>query len=405
MILFFCKLKGFSKIIGEKKSFSKKTSQIFFKEMIYSSDDIINSYISVFFLIINLLKKTTLENFKIMEKTKFKLNYIHSHVKQSRLFKSSQKKRAKKYLEPTKFNLPLPLLRFYCPNIIYNVGGGFCFLDQVSLSDDYVRHSALVLNFMQIKEIQVTADFIFCKMEDSGEPNADIELLSKNLMSLGDQNCYDLATNIQRYSEKCKNLDIVGKKDLPEKQNEHDFFKALYEKQSEPLLIYHHKRDIVKGLVVAEIRVNKFMKEITSKNDLQLFQEGVLLIPCKEYFFYINELLKGCFQQKNYLFKFYLNTNHEALSVFSYIYQFEAENELITILSFPKKEQNSFVQKIYEEINKKINHKKYLEEPRNLPKKIQNMEDWDEIIKKYYESWLLKEGNVRCSYQTIVCDQ
>ena len=340
-----------------------------------------------------------------MEKTKFKLNYIYSHVKRSHLFKTSQKKRSSKAHPNSNIETSFPILKFFKPKTIYRTKGGLCILDEAPFSEEYVSFLALQLNFMQIKEIRVTTNFIICSLEDYGQPYDDVSSLSEKLMSIGNQYSYDLALRIQKYVDRFAELDIVGKRDIPGMMSEIEFFNRLTENQHEPLLIFDHKRDSNGQFILSKLRVNKFMKEMTAKNDFQLFQEGLILIPCKEYFPFMKEFLDGCFHDRNHLFKLHLNTNQGVLLVYAFVYQFGFDEELITVWTFPKTEQSPNVQKLYDITNKKLKDRKEMREPRTLPKKIEKMDDWDQFVKQYYEPWLSKEGKIRCSFKKLDVDQ
>jgi len=191
-------------------------------------------------------------------KTKFKLHYIHSHVKKSRLIRPSKTYRKTAQNNPQIQDIVpvrLPLLKFYSPFTILRTIGDFAYLDQSNNFDEYVPYSALTLHFKQVKEIKTSANFTICSMQDYEEPFMNIDYLFERLLSLNDQNSYDLALCLKRNAEKHKSVDISGKKDDPNlgNLNEKAFFKILDENANEPMIFYHYVENQKLGLIIHKI--------------------------------------------------------------------------------------------------------------------------------------------------------
>ena len=345
----------------------------------------------------------------MQKKTNFKLNYIHQHIKNSKLFRSSRK-RNPKYLN--KLITPqLRLLKFYSPISVFRTIGDFCYLDQITHYDEYVPYTALTMNYKHIKEIKTSSNFTICTLQDSEEPFANIDFLCDRLTSLNDQTCFEMAYNIKKFSEKFKTVDIVGKKEVryeaqnPMRTQEKEFLSTLDENSCEPMIIYHYSFDKKMGLIISKIGTNKVMKELTSKNDLQIFHEGLVFIPTNEYFKFMKEHLELCFKENNQVFKLYLNTCQGIFKLNAFCYQFMLQNELITILCFTKNLQEKNMQNIYDSVRINKQEKEAFENVEKKKKNVKNIEEWDQIIKKYYEPWIYKEGKERCTYKIIDSDQ
>jgi len=328
-----------------------------------------------------------------MEKTKFKLNYIHAHVKKARHFTQKKRSNNQTHYSPTSKNSNISI---YSPTDIFRVNNGlFCFLDQVPALSGYVNFLSLMLNFMQIKEIRIQNNFFVCVVEDIGEPCAEKAIIMDKMMTSANPDSSNLALGIIKYWDNYQEWELKGRRDLFIKLDQFD----LLNKSTEPLLIYHHKKNV--HHTISKIRMNSFMKEFTMKNEFELFNEGLLLIPCDEYFIFMMDFLDGCFLEKSHIFHFHLNAAQGVHKVYAYLYQIEWENEPLTIFYFPKSEQNASVQKLYDLTNERIKELHEMKKPKELPKKIQDIEDWNQIIKRYFETWLVKESKKVCTYKIL----
>lgn len=337
------------------------------------------------------------------KKTRFKLKYIHSHVNKSKHFRRTNKKLVKA-AETMEFP-PMLLLKYFSPVTIMRTVGDFCYLDQVTHCDEYVRYSALSFHFKQIKEIKASANFTICSLQDYEEPFVSLDFLCDRLLSLNDQNSYGLACNLRRFAEKFQFVELLGKKEINIAEQEKlysvqesNFFKLLDENKNEPIILYHYGFSQKLGPLINKMGTNKMMKALTLKNDLQFFEDGPLVIPSNDYFRYMNEHLEACFAEKNSIFRVYLNTSQGILQVFCYCYQFKIKNELVTLIIFPKSLQDEKTQKLYDiALSQQENEGK----PGYEQKNMKNIDEWDKIIKKYYEPWICKEPKERCSYRTL----
>ena len=339
------------------------------------------------------------------KKTKFKLNYIRSHVKMSKRYRP-QKKQIKK---STNKLIPTPkmtLLKYYYPISLIRTIGDFCYIAHLNNSDGYIKFSTFHMKFKQIKEIKTSSNFTICTLRDYEEPFSSIEFLTEQLMTLNNQDAYDLACAINKFGDKFASVDFLGKRDdYKDLSHEKAFLKLLDEKKHEPMIVYHYGFDKRMGLIINKIGTNKVMKDMTCMNDMQLFIDGILLVPSNEYFKFSKQLLDSLFSEKNQTFQFYLNTAQGVFKFISYIYQFLLKNELVTVLTFPKEHQTSNIQAMYETIQIANSHNKSALEHKERNRSVKNIEDWDLFIKKYYESWLYEQGNKRCYFKDIENDQ
>lgn len=340
------------------------------------------------------------------KKTKFKLHYIHSHVKKSRLIRPSKLslKKGKEENDLRKIvAFKAPLLKFFSPFTVLRTIGDFAYLDQTSQFEDYVRFSGLNLHFKQIKEIKSSANFMICSLDDYEEPFMNIDYLHDRLLSLNDQNCYEMACILKNSAKQHQNVNITGTKIMPnfDSLDERAFCKILNDNANEPMLVYHYKADPKLGYIIHKIGSSRTLKDITQMNDMQLFQDGPLVIPGKEYFRYMKNHMDMLFGgERNQLFVYYLQTPHGVLKVYGEMYQVSLTNETILIIVLRKSLQEPGIQSIFENGFQK--GKKIIEETKlntNDNKHIaKNMEEWDNMIKKYYAPWIFKEGNKRCGF-------
>ena len=327
-----------------------------------------------------------------MEKTKYKLNYIQSHVKKSNLFKSKKKQKAKAQppiSKPQKVSL-------HHPKKVYRINHSFmCLSEIVESSHEYVSFQKLMLSFMHIKEIRKQNNFSICILEDKDENIIDKAVMEKKILASTSEKSSNLSKNFEKIWDEVQNLGVLG-------SGAH-FSQKEYEKivnsLTEPIIVYHHKIEAPNS--VSMIRVNDFMKELTRKSEFEIFMDGLLLIPCKEYLKTMQELLEGFIFTPNQLFQFYLNTSQGVQKVKTLIYKIELEGEILNVFYFPKAHQSSTVQKLYENTMKRLHDERESNVPKEIPKKIEKKEDWEQLIKRYFENWFVKRGIQTCSYKTV----
>ena len=331
-----------------------------------------------------------------MEKTKFKLNYIHTHVKRSRLFKTQKQQTAKKHKASSSCS-SRSSISIDSPSNIYRMNYGFlCFLDSVSNTKEYISFFSLMMHFLQIKEIRLQNNFHVCIVQDLGEPCVEQTFLIDKLIASADQKSTILAHSLETLKGNVQEWQILGFPDLVSHHH-------LLNIQQEPLIILHHNQDAKKSL--SKIRINNFLKEISMKNEFEMFHEGLLLIPSEDYFSSMKNFVDGYFRDQNHVFTFHLNTLHGVFKIFAKIYQFEWEGELLTIFYFPRTEQSSSMQTLYDTTNKRLFELQEMKVPKDLPKKVQDIEDWNQMIKLYFEAWLVKEAKQVCSYKVVEIEQ
>ena len=340
------------------------------------------------------------------KKTKFKLHYIHSHVKKSRLIrpsKLSQKKSKEENDIRQIVAFKAPLLKYFSPFTVLRTIGDFAYLDQTSQIEDYVRFPGLNIHFKQIKEIKSSMNFVICSLDDYEEPFMNIDYLHDRLLSLNDQNSYEMACILKNSAKQHQNVNITGKKMMQNfgSSDEKAFCKILNDNANEPMLVYHYKADPKLGYIIHKIGGSRALKDITQMNDMQLFQDGPLVIPGKEYFRYMKNHMDMLFgEERDQLFVYYLQTPHGVLKVYGEIYQVSLTNETVLIIVLRKSLQEPKIQSIFESSFQK--GKNITEETKpsiNTNKHItKNMEEWDNMIKKYYAPWIFNEGNKRCSF-------
>ena len=333
-------------------------------------------------------------------KKNVKLQYIHSHVKKARLTKPSRNSGKKKQAENLKLvAMKMPILKYFSPLTVLRIIGDFAYLDQTSHFDEYVKWSSLNMHFKQIKEITTSVNFTICSLEDYGEPPINIEYLYDRLLSLNDQQSYDLACKLKLTASLQEKIDISGSNQITNDGcfDESTFFKILDENAHEPIFIYHFKLDPKLGNIFHKIGSNKILKNLIQMNDLEMFQQGgPLLIPVKDYFNYMKNHLDMCFGERNQVFPFYLQSPHGVLKVYGYLYQIKLLKEIVIINVLPKRLQEPHIQQIYEGSISKTNNLLDKIEPNKG--QIKNLDEWENLIKKYYAPWIFKENNIRCGF-------
>lgn len=331
-----------------------------------------------------------------MEKTKYKLNYIQSHVQKSNLFKS--KKKSKSKIQPS--TSKAQRVSIHHPNKVYRLNHSFlCLSESVGNSQEYVSFQKLMLSFMHIKEIRKQNNFSICVLEDKNEGITEKEVMIKKILASTNEKSSNLAQKLEKLWDGVQNIGVIG--------SEENFSQKEYAKIEnsllEPIIIYHHKIDPPNS--ISMIRINDFMKELTKKSEFEMFMEGLLLIPCKEYFRTMQELLEGCIFNPNQLFQFYLNTSQGVQKVKTLIYKIELPDEILNVFYFPKAQQSSTVQKLYENTLKRLHDERELNIPKEIPKKIEKKEDWEQLIKRYFENWFVKRGIQTCGYKNVTAEE
>jgi len=359
------------------------------------------------------------------KKTRFKLNFIKSHLSRSHLLHKKPSRRIKQlFLQKDTTYKPLVLYKYYDPISIHRTIGDLVFLDKLSMVDDFVPLSSLWNPFKYIEEITITKDFTICNKFDSECFNPDIGFLVDRLLSLGETTCYNLAMNIRKFNQFFTNLPLKEevKTVIPVKiVDDSKLLEAFLEKNSQnPIIMYHYKQHPKLGMVSTKVSVNTVLKNLTFQDDIRIFEESMFVCPTNQYFSYMVNHLESCFQNNlGQYITLYVNTYQGVKKLLAKGENFSLKNERIVALTFPKEAQTVDVQSLYEfknENDKKIRKKKgnYLKltaiekcqkndktEGKKGKSLIKSFRDWENLIKKYYDPKEEADEKRRCHYRII----
>lgn len=329
------------------------------------------------------------------KKTRFKLKFINAHIlKNQNPKKASQKRRFMKK-ETAK---QIMLFKHFNPISIHRTVGDLVFLDYLNNYDEFIPLSTLWKHFKSITEIVTTENFSICTKIDIGYYSSNVGLLVDRLLSLGEQNCYNLALTISSLWKSFNQLPLAQNEStqiVNFSKNSINFDTFCKENLKVPMILYHYTNEEQLGMSNFKITINKALKEITFQDDLSIFEESLFVVPTNEYFPYILNHLKSCFLNKEELILLYLNSNVGVKKVFAKGFNFLLEHETIVALVFPKESQSFEVQNMFDGQR---------EQPSKNKKQsalIKNFEDWEKLIKNYYDPLEIDQEKLRCKYRMI----
>jgi len=344
------------------------------------------------------------------KKTKFKLNFIKSHLQKPKIHKQtkhhpkSNKPLSDLSVQSVDQSNPLLLLKYFNPIQFHRVIGDIVFLDRIpNDTDEIIGLSSLWNSFKSIKDIKVSPNFLLCSYEDSGE-FSHVGLLTDRLKSMGNAASYELAIAIEKYIEFFTGVPYA-KRENPDqvilKNSQLQFNLFIKKHENDPMIFYHYR---LGEAVRTKIGVNKLLKEISFQDDIKMFEGSLFVVPTRDYFNYMKNHLKACFGGEEQPVKLYLNSVLGIKMVYGICQCFLLGDEKIVILSFPKEYQSDEIKRLYETLEKKTENKIIIEKKEKettLCKNFvyKNLETWENLMKQYFEPWT---GNVMVKQCSLI---
>ena len=339
------------------------------------------------------------------KKTKFKLKFVKNHLQNpniSKPSKSSRKGKKPKNPSITPAHNSMIIFKYFNPIQFHRLTGDLVFLDKVQANtNDFIGLSSLWNNFKGIRDIQVSKNFLICNYDDSDQ-YTEVGLLLSRLKTLGNLESNELADAINKYAEYFKGLPFSRKPRVPEimnESNQREFDLCLKAHEKEPMLFYHYKENCNFEVFRNKIGANKFLKEMTFRDDVRLFEESLFVVPSNEYYQYMKNHLNICFNQDNDVVKMYMNTNIGVKTVYTICYNFLLSNEKVIVLTFPREIQTEEIKNLYDkiagfELNNLVEEKKEAITPKNFV--YRNLDAWERLMKKYFEPWISNDEESSC---------
>lgn len=355
------------------------------------------------------------------KKLAFRLNFIKNKLSDNFEDKKKSKKKRKALQLKTALQEIMEkscvVERFIDPILCHRTNGDMIFFDNLDSRIDYISYPKLRNSFQKISLIQLSEKFLTAFYEANDDPfRSDIKLLIERLNSQGDRNAHEFAQELGNIDGKLRNLDFAIKNkyssnEIPDDDNS-SVLKEIYKLHEEdPIFSFYYTKSANIGLKIYKYGINDVSKYLTMRDDIKVFENSVLLSPFKDYYSYTKEMMEFFFNdEKTQIFFYYLNTIQGIKKCFckSYTLWLNTDGciEKIMIITFPKELQTPDVQNLYESINEQI--KKDVETNGDgIGKKrtISNMNEWKELMKKYYRPMLKKEyrdgEKFRCKYKIL----
>ena len=370
-------------------------------------------------------------------KQAFKLRYVKSLLENNFCEEDSLKKKKKKEkshfifkLEAGRNKISAPLLikieKFLDPWSIHRILGDLMFLDKLNYSEPYVGWDSIRHSCKKIKHINIYQKFNVATFEDCITPLISVGLLSDRLKTKGDSTCFELAEQITDLELQFKTMSIASSNtpSLPESSNgfmiseneTNEFQKILKIHENEPFITYHYVRCPIYGMRLHRVGIGNMMKKLTFNDDIQIFEEDILLIPTHDYWKQNLNSLRKVFVE-NKCSSVHLNTcagvKLATFETFSFWIINEKKDERIVMIVFPKELQTKELKLIYQELSNEKDGKilggrgQLLLPTKN--KKIKNFSDWEKLLKIYFNPWVKEEyrrgDEYRCNYKSIKADE
>lgn len=355
------------------------------------------------------------------KKLAFRLNFIKSKLSDN----FEDKKKSKKKRKALQFKTTLQQMfeksceveRFIDPIKCHRTNGDMIFFDNLDDSTiDYISYPKLRISFQKISLIQMSEKFLTAFYEANDPFHSDIRLLIERLNSKGDKNAHEFAQELGNIHGKLRNLDFAIKSEfssneIPDEDNSNVLKKIYKLHEHDPFFSFYYNKSANIGLKIYKYGINDVAKYLTMRDDIKIFENSVLLSPSKDYYNYTKEMMEFFFNnEKQPTFYYYLNTIEGIKKCFCKSYNFWLNTdgciEKILIIVFPKDLQTIDVQNLYELVNDQIKKDAELNINGTLKKKtIANLNEWKELMKKYYRPMLKKEyrdgDKFRCKYRVV----
>lgn len=336
------------------------------------------------------------------KKTRFKLNFIKSHINKT------QRKHNKKFIKFLKSRKtfqnndsssqqPLILYKYFNPITVHRIVGDLIFLDSLCNYDDLIPLTSLWTPFKNIQEIITNEEFSVCKRSDSGYFTSNVEFLVQRLLSLGDSACYNLAKSIMKFSKVFNDLPLAKEKQKPVYSSMQQLNAYLFENKNNPIILYNYQSHPFLGMINLKISMNKVIKNMTFQDDIRIFEESIFVVPKEYYFSYMINHLENCFNQNDEIMTLYLNSCQGVKRMYAKGMNFTMENETIVVIVFPKELQTKDVAELYES-NFEQKEIKIEKKKNNL---VKSFRDWENLIKMYYDPDEIDQAKKRCKYRVI----
>ena len=323
------------------------------------------------------------------KKTKFKLKFVKSHLQKPRIHKTKPIQRPHSKV-PDPVSPPsssLQLLKYFDPIKHHRVIGDLVFIDQISCdSDDLVGLSSMWSPFKTIKDIKVSQNFILCNYEDNYQ-FTQVGLLTDRLKSLGNRECYDLASTIEQYINFFKQLPFTNRSPPESRSCQAEFTQCLKQHEAEPMIFYHYRTD---KAVRTKIGANKLLKNMSFQDDIQLFEDSLFVVSARDYFPYMRNHLQSCFSPETKTVTMHMRTVLGVKTVQVVCQSFLLGEERVIVLTFPKELQSLEIQQLFDSLSRGS------VKPRNVEVKessckyfvYKNLETWENLMKQYFEPWM-----------------
>lgn len=369
-------------------------------------------------------------------KQAFKLRYVKSLLENNFCEEDSLKKKKKKEkrnlilksnISKQEINAPLltKVEKFLDPYSIHRILGDMMFLDKLDFSEPYVSWDSIRNCFKKIKHINIYQKFNVATFEDYTTPLVSIGLLTDRLKSKGDSICFDLAEQITNLELQFKTMSIASSNPTSPSESPSDFMNSINETnefqktlkiyENEPFITYHYVRCPNYGMRMHRVGISNMMRRLTFNDDIQIFEEDIMLIPTNSYWEYNLNILQKMFVENKYA-SVHLNTCAGVIlatcETFSFWIINEKKEERIVMLVFPKELQTKELKLIYQEIlneNERKNIGGGSQHKSSKNKKIKNFADWERLLKIYFNPWVKEEyrrgDEYRCSYKLIKEDK
>lgn len=358
-------------------------------------------------------------------KQAFKLNFIKKQLENDfKSYKKRQKKKLskQKLLNDTKksekqiisYN-PTINLKFLDPISIHKIVGDMMFLDKIDDSYPFIGFSTIRNYFKKIKSININKNYLMATYEDYNMNQTNSKLLVERLKSLGDSVKNDLANQIESLENRFSTMSLSIKENKT-KTVEPDYIKNLdnYNKilneDNHPILFFHFAKTN-SGMSLKKYGLNNMVKQMTVRDDIGVFEEGIVLIPTIDYYQHNKELLENLFVKKDEPIKMFISTIDGVKEFYGKDQTFwikcDGVEEKVVLICFPKELQNQELQQFYDVITEETYQINKVNEPKIMEKekKIKSYEEWEKILKLYFKSWGHNDFNNnehrRCKYKLI----
>ncbi len=170
--------------------------------------------------------------------------------------------------------------------------------------------------------------------------------------------------------------------------------------QSDPIIMKHFNSDPIVGMRLTKMGMNKLMRQLSFGDNIQIFEDSVMLTPVKTYWEYTSDKL-NMFKSKDEskLLEIYLNTCEGPMLGFAKLYNVSIlrENKIlekIALVIFPTTQQTEKMQTIIRKATKEIEEEGMTgDEFRNEGESIgeepgrkrnKNLEEWEKLLKIYF---------------------